>query len=180
MAEQEAANKRWKPEPIKHADDWRRMWFEILDSRKFAIRQIYGPEAAERYKPLKAEGEYFKTWGKLPDHVTTEDTEVPVMEAQQICEMKDAHHLRYFEDMERMYQGQMNAYLMRLQRQAKEVQASPAYKAAAKQREQLDELNDAMLQKVRKLDADEQTQGTHAEGSQTKGAHNPTTKKESR
>lgn len=178
--EEQTTSKKWKPDPAKHADDWRRIWFEILDTRRFTIRQMFGPEAADRYKPLKAEGEYFKTWGKLPDHVTDEDTEVPVGEARQIVELMDAHHDRYFRDMKRRYKGQIDAYMMRLGRQLREVQASPAYKATAKQREELDKYNDAMLQKVRKLDADEQTQGTHAEGSQTKGAHNPTTKKESR
>jgi hypothetical protein len=180
MEQQEQASKKWKPDPAKHADDWRRIWFEILDSRRFAVRQIYGQEAADRYKPVKAEGEYFKTWGKLPDHVTDDDTEVPVHDAKRIVEMVDAHHARYFKDMKRMYQTNFDAYMMRLQRQAKEVQASPAYKATAKQREQLDEYNDAMLQKVRKLDADDKTQGTNTEGSQTKGADNTTAEKESR
>ena len=165
--------REWKPEPGKHADDWRKLWFQILDSRRFSIRQTHGEEAAKKYRAHSAEENYFKQWGKLPAHVTSEDTEVPYADAMRVMEMVDVHHDRYWRQMTKDYPDKVKAFWKGLEKQLAEVKATPAYQLAQEDRKQLIDFSEAILQKVRNLKADDKAdneagqQGNQAATDQT-------------
>ena len=146
--------RKWKPEPGKHAEDWRKMWFQILDSRRFSIRQTHGEEAAKKYRAHSSEENYFKQWGKLPAHVTSEDTEVPYADAMRVMEMVDVHHDRYWRQMTKDYPDKVKAFWKGLEKQLAEVKATPAYQLAQEDRKQLIDFSEAILQKVRNLKPD--------------------------
>lgn len=144
-------NKKWSPNPSKHADDWRKMWFTIIDSRRFSIRQTHGDEAAKRYRPLTAEENFFKSWGKLPHHVNEDDTELPAREAMQIAEMVDKHHDRYWVQMTQEYREQVQKFWKRLCDQLAEVQSTPAYQLSQDDRDELMKYSQAIVDKMRNL-----------------------------
>ena len=168
--------KKWKPDPAKHADDWRKMWYQILDGRRFSIRQTHGEEAAKKYRPHSAEENYFKQWGKLPAHVTSEDTEVPYADALRVMEMVDKHHDRYWRQMTKEYPDKVKAFWKRLEKQLAEVQATPAYKMSQEDRKELMQYSEAIVAKMRNLKADgEETkhQGRQQGEQAVAGGHQP-------
>ena len=168
--------KKWKPDPGKYSDNWRKMWFEILDGRRFSIRQTHGEEAAKKYRPHSAEENYFKQWGKLPAHVTSEDTEVPYADALRVMEMVNAHHDRYWTQMTKEYADKVKAFWKRLSDQLAEVQATPAYQISQQDRKELIEYSEAIVAKMRNLGSNGKTkhragqQGEQAIANQTQTA----------
>jgi hypothetical protein len=160
--------KKWKPDPGKFTDNWRKMWFEVLDGRRFSIRQTHGDEAAKKYRPHSAEENYFKQWGKLPAHVTSEDTEVPYADALRVMEMVNAHHDRYWTQMTKEYADKVKAFWKRLSDQLAEVQATPAYQISQQDRKELIEYSEAIVAKMRNLGSNDKAQ--HQAGQQGKQA----------
>ena len=160
--------KKWKPDPVKHSDDWRKMWYQILDSRRFSIRQTHGEEAAKKYRPHSAEENYFKQWGKLPAHVTSEDREVPYADALRVMEIVNAHHDRYWTQMTKEYPDKVKAFWKRLSDQLAEVQATPAYQMSQEDRKELIKYSEAIVAKMRNLDGNGKAQ--HQAGQQGKQA----------
>lgn len=156
--------KKWKPDPAKHSDDWRKMWYQILDGRRFSIRQTHGEEAAKKYRPHSAEENYFKQWGKLPAHVTSDDTEVPYADALRVMEMVNAHHDRYWTQMTKEYPDKVKAFWKRLSDQLAEVQATPAYQMSQEDRKELMKYSEAIVAKMRNLDRNGKTK--HQAGQQ--------------
>jgi hypothetical protein len=161
--------KKWKPDPSKFADNWRKMWFEILDGRRFSIRQTHGEEAAKKYRPHSAEENYFKQWGKLPAHVTSEDAEVPYADALRAMEMVNAHHDRYWAQMTKEYPDRVKAFWKRLSDQLAEVQATPAYQISQQDRKELIEYSEAIVAKMRNLGSNDK-EAQHPAGQQVEQA----------
>ena len=165
--------KKWKPDPGKYADNWRKMWFEILDGRRFSIRQTHGEEAAKKYRPHSREEAFFKQYGKLPSHVTENESEVPYLDAVSVVSQVNEHHDRYWTQMTKEYPDKVKAFWKRLSDQLAEVQATPAYQVSQQDRKELIEYSEAIVAKMRNLGSNDKAQhqaGQQGEQAATDGA----------
>ena len=138
MNTKEQKQEEWKPEPAKHAKDWVRIYYDLIDTRRFQIRQTHGPEAAERYRYHSAERDYFYMWGKLPHHVIEDKCEVCDQEqARRVASWVDAHHRAFFEQMHGEFMKYVKAYQERMEKNFKRAANMPAYKGDLEERERL-------------------------------------------
>ena len=106
-----------------------RFWLDLMDSRRYAITEVYGAECASRYRPHHIEREYFinnnGTFTMHPD-VTQYNKEFWTM-----CET------HYFQQRE--------AYRRKLRDNWHKVQQSDDYKSRKREREMLkDYISDAI------------------------------------
>jgi len=106
-----------------------RFWLDLMDSRRYAITEVYGAECASRYRPHHIEKEYFinnnGTFTAHPD-VTQYNKEFWAM-----CET------HYFQQRE--------AYRRKLRANWHKVQQSDDYKSRKREREMLkDYISDAI------------------------------------
>lgn len=168
----------WKPDPLKHAKDWARIYFDLIDTRRFQIRQTHGAEAAERYRYHSAERDYFFMWGKLPHHVIEDECEVCDQEqARRVASWVDAHHRAFFEQMQGEFMKHIRAYQQRMERNFKRAANMPAYKGDAEERERLIQYAAKWIASIRadmrpdaNLEADGKTQGQQGHAPAEQGA----------
>lgn len=183
--EQQNESKEWNPNPQKHESAWRKMWFDIIDSRRWSIRQTHGDECAKLYEPVEEEQAFFMAYGKLPHNAvgmktnpkSTEWLQPPCEKcdqqmAQAIVKMVDSYHDRFWKAADRKFADKRKKYEDRLDKQRKAAEATEQYKADKDTRKQLE---DYLSQFVANLKADgEETkhqgrqQGEQATASETK------------
>ena len=168
----------WKPDPLKHAKDWARIYFDLIDTRRFQIRQTHGAEAAERYRYHSAERDYFFMWGKLPHHVIEDKCEVCDQEqARRVASWVDAHHRAFFEQMQGEFMKHIRAYQQRMDKNLRRAANMPAYKGDAEERERLIQYAAKWIAGIRadmrpeaNLQADGKTQGQQGHAPAEQGA----------
>ena len=106
-----------------------RFWLDLMDSRRYAITEVYGAECASRYRPHHIEKEYFiNNNGTFTAHFDV---------------------TRYNEDFWDMcnthYGQQREAYRRKLRNNWNRVQESDEYKSRKREREMLkDYISDAI------------------------------------
>lgn len=166
--------KEWNPNPKKHESAWRKMWFDIVDSRRWTIRQTHGDECARKYAPVEEEQAFFMAYGKLPHNAigmktapqSTEWLQPPCEKCDQqmakaIVKLVNDYHERFWKAADLKFGDKRTAYEERIAKQRKAVKATEQYKADKDARKQLD---DYLSQFVANLKADDKAQ--HQAGQQ--------------
>ena len=150
----------WKPEPAKHLDAWKKIWYDIVDGRRFQIAQTHGHKAAEQYRYHTAERDYFYTWGKLPHHVIADNCQVcDAAQAREVASWVDAHHRRYFHEMDEFAKEHIAKWHEAQNRRMKRAANMPEYKAAKDERQRVIQYAKDMITKVRAEMSDIRTHG---------------------
>jgi len=150
----------WKPEPAKHLDAWKKIWYDIVDGRRFQIAQTHGHKAAEQYRYHTAERDYFYTWGKLPHHVIADNCQVcDAEQAREVASWVDAHHRRYFHEMDEFAKEHIAKWREAQDRRMKRASNMPEYKAAKDERQRVIQYAKDMITKVRAEMSDIRTHG---------------------
>ena len=146
----EEAKKDWKPDPSKHQKAWMKIYFDIIDSRRFQIRQTHGPQAAEDYRYHSAERDYFLTWGKMPQHVIQDNCQVcDRRQAEEVVNWVNAHHARFFKEIEERSAKYIKAFTDRRERMFRRAEAMPAYKAEEESRKALVDYAEKWIAQIR-------------------------------
>jgi len=172
--EQQSERKEWKPDAQKYATAWKKMWFDIIDSRRWTIRQTHGDECAKLYTFVPEEYEFFMQYGKLPHNAigmktapqSTEWLQPPCEKCDQqmakaIVKLVNNYHERFWKAADLKFGDKRAAYEERIAKQQKAVEATEQYKADKDARKQLD---DYLSQFVANLKADDKAQ--HQAGQQ--------------
>ena len=182
--EQQNESKEWNPNPQKHESAWRKIWFDIVDSRRWTIRQTHGDECAKKYTPVEEEQAFFLAYGKLPHNAvgmktapqSTEWLQPPCEKCDQqmakaIVKLVNNYHERFWKAADLKFGDKRTAYEERIAKQRKAVEATEQWKADKDSRKQLD---DYLSQFVANLKADGEEkhqsgqQGEQATASETK------------
>ena len=162
--EQQNESKEWNPNPQKHESAWRKIWFDIIDSRRWSIRQTHGDECAKLYEFVQEEYDFFMLYGKLPHSAigmktspqSTEWLQPPCEKCDQqmahaVVGLVDNYHSRFWRAADRKFSDKRKRYEDRLEKQRKASEATEQYKADKDTRKQLD---DYLSQFVANLKAD--------------------------
>jgi hypothetical protein len=173
--EQQNERKEWRPDPQKYATVWKKMWFDIIDSRRWSIRQTHGDECAKLYTFVPEEYEFFMQYGKLPHNAigmktapqSTEWLQPPCEKCDQqtakaIVKLVDDYHAGFWKAADLKFGDKRKAYEERIAKQRKAVEATEQYKADKEARKQLD---DYLSQFVANLKADDK-EAQHPAGQQ--------------
>lgn len=169
MQKAEAPQEPWKPDPGKYADAWKRVWYDIVEGRKFSIATTHGTSIAERYRYHTAERDYFLQWGKLPHHVIEDECEQCDMgQARQVASWVDAHHRRFFNEVMDEAMPHITKFRQRLERNRKRSRGMAAYAADNEDREKLIQLSAEILERFR---ADERAKRANLDGDAKKKGH---------
>lgn len=184
LAEEE--RKEWAPNPDKYKAQWMKMWYGIIDSRRWAIRQSHGDECAQLYEPQVEERDFFLQYGKLPHNAvgmrtspqSTEWLQPPCEKCDQtyaraVIAIVDNYHSKFWKAADRKFGDKRAKYEERLAKQQKAVEATEQWKADKDSRKQLD---DYLSQFVANLKADgEETkhQGRQQGEQAVAGGHQP-------
>lgn len=186
MRPAEEERKEWAPNPDKYKAQWMKMWYGVIDSRRWSIRQSHGDECAQKYEPQVEERDFFLQYGKLPHNAvgmktspqSTEWLQPPCEKCDQtyaraVIAIVNNYHARFWKAADRKFGDKREAYEVRLAEQQKAVEATEQWKADKETRKQLD---DYLSQFVANLKADGETkhqvrqQGEQAIASETQTA----------
>jgi len=164
MRQAEEQPKEWTPNPEKYKAQWMKMWYDIIDSRRWSIRQTHGDECAKLYEPQLEERDFFLQYGKLPHNAvgmktnpkSTEWLQPPCEKcdqqyAQAVIAIVDAYHSKFWKAADRKFADKRKKYEDRLAKQRKAAEATEQYKADKDTRKQLE---DYLSQFVANLSAD--------------------------
>ena len=171
----EPEQKKWAPDPQKHAEAWKRIYNDIVNSRRFYYSQLFGRECGKRYKPHPDERAYFMTWGKLPEHVIADDCQVcDRHQAERVMEWVQAYNQRYFDAVRKDATKHIEAREKRMQKQREMVEATDNYKASKDQRETLVKFADEWIERIRSemsdIRGDATTKGQQGDAPAQQGA----------
>ena len=174
MRPAEEERKEWAPNPDKYKAQWMKMWYGIIDSRRWAIRQSHGDECAQLYEPQVEERDFFLQYGKLPHNAvgmrtspqSTKWLQPPCEKCDQtyaraVIAIVDNYHSKFWKAADRKFGDKRAKYEERLAKQQKAVEATEQWKADKDSRKQLD---DYLSQFVANLKADDKAQ--HQAGQQ--------------
>ena len=96
-------------------------WLDLMDSRRYAITEVYGAECASRYRPHHLEKEYFiNNNGTFSEHPSVTE-----------------HTKAFWIMCETHYTTQREAYRRKLRANWHRVQQSDEYKSRKREREML-------------------------------------------
>lgn len=150
--ERQNEGREWSPDSQKHEVSWKKMWFDIIDSRRWSIRQTHGDECAKSYRFLEEEQAFFMKYGKLPHNAvgmktspkSTEWVQAPCekcdqQDAKAIVKMVDDYHAWFWKLADRTCGDKRAKYEERLDKQRKDVEATAQYKADKETRKHLDD-----------------------------------------
>lgn len=110
-----------------------RVWYEVIESRRWKVQQIYGLEAAKRYTYLNKEKQFFLLYGHLPSNPSKDS----LYEAQALQKEIDAYHAEFWTFCDSQYPVQRDAYFSRIEQNKKNAASWPEYQKQQKDRDQL-------------------------------------------
>jgi hypothetical protein len=173
--QKEPERKKWAPDPEKYADAWKRVYDDIVNSRRFYYAQLFGNDKGQRYKPHTAERDYFMTWGKLPEHVIADNCQVcDRRQAEQVMEWVTNHTRRYCEQMTEEGKEFVAKREKRMQKQREMVEATDEYKTTKDERERLMKFADEWIERIRSemsdIRGDATTKGQQGDAPDQQGA----------
>lgn len=110
-----------------------RVFYEVIESRRWKVQQIYGLEASKRYNFLPKEKNFFLMYGHLPTNPNADSR----YEAESLQKEIDAHHAEFWNFCDNQYPVQRDAYFSRIETNRKNAQSWPEYQKQQKDRDQL-------------------------------------------
>jgi hypothetical protein len=110
-----------------------RVWNEVIEGRKWQIRQIYGQDAADRYHALPREKQYFLLHGHLPSNPNPNT----VYEAEALQREVHVHDRDFWSFCEANYAMQRQVWEDRINRNRENAMAQPLYQKQQRDRDEL-------------------------------------------
>jgi len=157
---EEPGKDEWTPNPGKYQEQWKKMWFDMVETRKFQITQVYGKAMAERYAYLKSERDYFLQWGKMPAHVVEEQCDkCDIQQAELVQAQVKLHHENFWAQADEQAAYERECFLERIRGRIKALERLPEYQRLLKDRLKLLEASEVFVAKY----------GTAAEAARTSG-----------
>lgn len=110
-----------------------RVYYEVIESRRWKVQQIYGVEASKRYNFLMREKNFFLMYGHLPSNPNKDSA----YEAEGLQKEIYAHHAEFWAFCDAQYPTQRDAYFSRIEENRKNAYSWPEYQKQQKDRDQL-------------------------------------------